>query len=122
MPLTLERGALDAEVINEAGRIDLQVLARVLDLSVPELAAIVHASPRTVNKNPDAKSLQPAAQRLVRFMNDLTTALGERRFAIYWLNTPQRELKDETPLTWMRKGRLDEVADYVAAFIRMQPD
>jgi len=122
MPLTLERGALDADVINDAGRIDLQILARTLDLTVPELAAIVHSSARTVNKNPDAKSLQPAAQKLVHFMNDLTSALGERRFAIYWLNTPQRELKDETPLMWLRKGRLDDVAGYVDAFIRMQPD
>lgn len=118
----LERHALDDEVVSDSGRIDLKKLARSLDLTMPELAPILGSKPRSLNAHPTAKRPQEAAIKLVQMINDLSETLQERRFALYWLRTPQAELGDETPLDWLRKGKIDDVRSYAAALTRMQPD
>lgn len=122
MTQILERHPLDDEVVTDSGRIDLKKLARSLDLTMPELAAVLGAKPRSLNAHPTAKRPQEAAIKLVQMVNDLSDTLQERRFALYWLRTPQTELGGDTPLDWLRQGKIEDVRNYVAALTRMQPD
>jgi transcriptional regulator with XRE-family HTH domain len=115
-------GAFDSDVVHASGRIDTKALATALDLSLPQLASILGVTPRTLQRTDTSKAVQPAAKQLVQMMNELAEALGERRFAIHWLTTPQRQLSSETPLSWLLKGGFTSVNAYVDSFVRMQPD
>ena len=48
--------------------------------------------------------------------------LEERRFALFWLRSPQRELDDQSPLHWLLLGKLVEISDHVERTTSGQPD
>jgi hypothetical protein len=45
-----------------------------------------------------------------------------KRFARYWLRTPQPDLGDRTALDWLTKGKLEEIRDHVSRVVNLQPD
>lgn len=71
---------------------------------------------------PTSRKVQEPASKLLSMMDDVADYLQERRFAIYWLHTPQRELGDRTVLDWFLEGKLDEVRDHVSRIVDRQPD
>ena len=55
-------------------------------------------------------------------MNDVAEYVNEKRYAVYWLRAPRRELGDQSALDWLMRGKLDEIRDHVARVVDLQPD
>jgi putative toxin-antitoxin system antitoxin component (TIGR02293 family) len=73
-----------------------------LDLTVDDLAGVLHISPRTLNRRRKGGSLKPdeseRALRLVRLYRRAADVLGGSEEAREWLREPNFALGDETPL------------------------
>jgi hypothetical protein len=123
MPLLLERPrAFDPDVITEDGRIDAKKLAAAIDVPIGQLGLILDVKAKSLTDSPTSRKIQEPAARLVSMMNDLAEFLQEKRFARYWLRTPQPELGNYTALHWLSKGKLEEIADHVSRIVNHQPD
>lgn len=103
-------------------RIDFEKFAQVLSISMLELARILGEPVDNLNASPTAEHTQKAATKLLKMMNTLAAFTQERRFALYWLRTPQKQLAGVTALAWMQEGRLDDVIHFVAALTDYEPD
>jgi hypothetical protein len=123
MNLVIERPRhFDPDVISDDGRIDAKKLADALDITLTQLAKIINTKPKTLSESPTSRKIQEPASKLLGMMDDVADYLQEKRFAIYWLHTPQRELGDRTALDWLLEGKLDEIRDHVSRIVDRQPD
>jgi uncharacterized protein (DUF2384 family) len=87
-------------------------VAKVYGISVSELAGWLGKSRQTVNKTPDADSLQLALnffERVARLRLALKSDADFRK----WLRTPHQLLENKLPLQLMAKGEWQVVADFV---------
>lgn len=114
--------AFDADVMAADGRVDFHKLAGVLDLSTSELNLILEVNHSSIDADPTANGPQEVAVKLLTMMNALASFTQERRFALYWLRTPQKELAGATALAWMQEGHLDDIIHFVGALSNFQPD
>lgn len=78
---TLER------VHHESGRIDARKVARLYDLTLPQLAAVIEQSYETLRKRPDRDEAQPKLAILVHAWNELGDMLPEASISP-WLHHP----------------------------------
>lgn len=110
------------KAIGQQGRVDTVKLARELDIPLEALAGALKKTRRYLNMDPKAKSIQVEAIKIVRMMDELSERLGERRFALFWLKTPQPEFGGKTPIECMREGRLELVLGLAHDIAFMVPD
>ena len=123
MPIVLERPRpFDPDVVTEDGRVDARRLAAAIDIPLAQLAQILNVKAKSLTDSPNSRKIQEPAIRLVAMMNDLAEFLQEKRFARYWLRTPQPDLGDRTALDWLTKGKLEEIRDHVSRVVNLQPD
>ena len=123
MPSVLERPRqFDLDVVADGGRIDAKKLAGAIDVTLAELARILCVKPKSLTESPTSRKIQEPAIKLVAMMNDVADFVQEKKFALYWLRTPQRELGDHTALHWLLRGKLDDIYDHVARAVSRQPD
>jgi uncharacterized protein (DUF2384 family) len=123
MPAVLEKpGTFTAAVVDDAGFIDANRLADAVRLSRAELAQILSVKPKSLTDSPTSSKIQASAARFVRMMDEVADFLEERRFALFWLRSPQRELDDQSPLHWLLLGKLVEISDHVERMTSGQPD
>jgi hypothetical protein len=116
------RGAFDADVITDQGRIDVKLLATSLDLPMSTIAPALGLKPRTVNDNPTGASLQPKAAVLLAMANDLAIELGEKRFVVLYLKSPRPEFKGKAAADLLREGKLTSAAVAVRNMVYGVPD
>jgi hypothetical protein len=123
VPSLLERPRqFDLDVITDDGRVDAKKLADAMDLTIGQLAQILDVKPKNLTDSPTGRKIQEPAIKLVAMMNDVADYLQEKKYARYWLRTPQRELGDNSALDWLLRGKLDEIRDHVTRVVMMQPD
>ena len=123
MPSILERPRqFDLDVVAAGGRIDAKKLAGAIDVTLADLARILNVKPKCLTESPTSRKIQEPAAKLVTMMNDVADFVQEKKFALYWLRTPQRELGERTALDWLLRGKLDDIYDHVARVVSRQPD
>jgi hypothetical protein len=115
-------GPFGREVISDNGRVDAEKLAIAMDLTLSELAPILGVTPTSLTESPTDRVIQEQATKLLTMLDELALYLQEKRYARYWLRTPQRELGNYTALDWLMKGKLDDVFDHVVRMVNFTPD
>lgn len=121
MPSTAS-AASAVQAIQANGRVNVRDLAREIDVPIDALAGALGKTTRWLNEEPEAASIQPAASRIVLMVNELAEHLGDKRYALFWLKTPQPEFGDQTPTDYLRAGHLDLVLGLAGDIVRMVPD
>jgi hypothetical protein len=102
-------------------RLDLKSVAKLFGLTVRRLAGIVGVAPSTADKTPDSRVIHEKLlpfERIARGFAELDDDPDKFR---RWLNTPNPELGDFTPLQVIEKGKADAVADMVSSALLGQP-
>ena len=112
----------DLDVMAEDGRVDAKKLAGAIDVTLTQLAQILEVKPKNLTESPTGRKLQEPAMKLVAMMNDVAEYVQDKRYALYWLRTPRRELGDRTALDCLMQGKLDEIRDHVSRVVDLQPD
>ena len=102
-------------------RLDLKRVAKLFGLTVRRLAGIVGVPPSTADKTPDSKVIHEKLLRFEQIARGLAELDGDQDKFRRWLNTPNPELSDFTPLQVIEKGKADAVADMVSAALLGQP-
>ena len=115
-------GAFTDEVTDPQGRINIKLLARILDLPMTTIAPALGLKPRVLNENPTGKSFQSKAIILLDMANELASLLGDKKYVVLYLKTAQPDFKDETPADQLKEGRLQFLRSYVNDAITMKPD
>lgn len=93
----------------DSGRIDARRVAEHFAIPLSHVADMVEAKVSTIHKTPDALSLQNKLgklERIAALLSEVTTSLEGLRS---WLNAPNPELENNTPLNVMKDGHLDLV-------------
>jgi len=122
MPSATTARSIAEKAIGQQGRVNVVKLADELDIPLDALAGALKKSRRYLNMEPEAKSVQTDAAKIVRMVDELAEHLGERRFALFWLKTPQPEFRGKTPIDYMRGGQLDLVLGLAHDIVFMVPD
>ena len=102
-----------------SGKLAADRVAKEFGLSVTELAGVLGRNRQTVFKTPDADSLQ----RLLRpfeCIARLRAVLSFEHF-LHWLNRPNEQLDEKTPMDVVRSGRVGVVADLAEDMLTGQP-
>ena len=121
MPSTVSAKSI-VRAISENGRVNVRELASEIDVPVDALAGALGKTARWLNMEPEAASVQAAAGRIVQMVNELAEFLGDKRYAIFWLKTPQPEFGEQTPIDYLRAGHLDLVVGLARDIVFMVPD
>jgi len=122
MPSASTARSVAEKAIGQQGRVDVIKLASELDIPLDALAGAFKKSRRYLNMEPKAMSVQTDSAKIVRMVDELAKHLGERRFALFWLKTPQPEFRGKTPIDYLRDGHLDLVLGLAHDIVLMVPD
>jgi hypothetical protein len=101
--------AATADLRAPSGRLSARRVAEAFGLTLAQLAAAIGKARQTVWKTDDAEALQPRLFPFERIAR-LRTVLPESDFRS-WLNMPDGQLDDRTPIELLRNGEADTVAD-----------
>jgi hypothetical protein len=118
---TLARGAFEPAITAE-GRVDIKVLAKLLDLPLATLAPALGLSRRALDIDPTAAKAQTNARRFLTAMNELAANLTDKRFALFWLKTPYKTFGGRTAADWLKDGDLDGVCAAIDRLVVNQPE
>jgi Protein of unknown function (DUF2384) len=102
-------------------RLDLKRVAKLFGLTVRRLAGIISVPPSTADKTPDSKVIHEKLLPFERIARGLAELDDDQDTFRRWLNTPNPELSDLTPLQVIEKGKADAVADMVSSALLGQP-
>jgi hypothetical protein len=112
--------AATADLRAASGRLSARKVADAFGMTLAQLAAAIGKARQTVWKTDDAEALQSrlfAFERTAR----LRTVLSESDFRS-WLNMPNEQFDDRTPIELIRNGKADTVADLAEDMLTGNPD
>jgi hypothetical protein len=105
----------------QSHRLDASRIADLYGIPQRQIAKLLRLNPQTLHKTPDSKqahkALAPyerAARALMRLKND------PEKFR-QWLNSPLRDLDDQTPMEVIERGKINAVADMVESALVGEP-
>ena len=102
-------------------RLDLKRVAKLFGLTGRRLAGIISVPASTADKTPDSKVIHEKLLPFERIARGLAELDDDQDTFRRWLNTPNPELNDFTPLQVIGKGKADVVADMVSSALLGQP-
>lgn len=101
------RGVLDVplpELRSTSGRIDARRVAEYLGIPLSQLADTIQVKYASLHKTPDGPRVQEKLGPIVRILELVDMALGNREQVRMWLNRPLYELENESPLATVLAG------------------
>lgn len=101
-----------ADLRADSGKLSAKAIARVFGLSIKELAEILGKTRQAVTKTPDAESLQAPLEYFERVARARGIYRNGGQFR-RWLRIRNPQLNNESPLSWIRAGRWQALADLV---------
>jgi hypothetical protein len=113
-------GPFDA--FSPTGQIDPLRLSCELGIPLSVLANAFGTTRERLIEHPQGKLEQWKATELLGALNQLAEYTTEKRYALWWLRTPQPEIGGLTPLEIMNEGRLDLVIRHISNIYFMVPD
>lgn len=102
-------------------RLDAQKIAALFGISLRQLAKLIGSLPQTVHKTPDAERLQAKLLNFEHIARGLILVDGKKENFRQWLNAPNFELDNHTPLQLIKKGKSEIVANLVEDTLLGQP-
>lgn len=93
------------------GRLDARRIADYLAISLRRLAAALGRRYGTVQKTPNAPTLQEALRPIARTLDILALLGADHAAALAWLNAPLPALGQRPPLEFVERGHADAVAN-----------
>ena len=106
---------------SKSQRLDFKKVAKLFGIPERRLAKIMGVLPTTANKTPDSKRMQEKLLHFERVARGLSELDGDKDTFRRWLNMPNPELSNATPLQVIEKGKVDVVADMVSSALLGQP-
>jgi hypothetical protein len=101
-------------------RLNAKKIADLFGLNLRQLSALLETLPGTVHKTPDSVRLQGKLRVFERIARGLALVDDENNFR-RWLNAPNYDLEQNTPMEIIRSGRGDVVANLVEDALLGQP-
>jgi hypothetical protein len=105
----------------ESHRLNAKKVADVFGLNLRQLSALLEMLPATVHKTPDSERLQGKLRVFERMAKGLSLVENNEDSFRRWLNAPNPELEQKTPLEIIREGRGEVVANLVEDALLGQP-
>lgn len=105
----------------ESHRLHFKKVAKLFGLSERALADIIDVWPSTADKTPDSKAIHEKLLPFERIARGLSELEDDQDAFRRWLNSPNAELSDLTPLQVIERGKADVVADMVGSALLGQP-
>jgi hypothetical protein len=102
-------------------RLDFKRVAKLFGIPERRLAAIIGVLPTTANKTPDSRPIHEKLLPFERIARGLSELDDDQETFRRWLNTPNPELSDFTPLQVIERGKADVVAGMVSSALLGQP-
>ena len=96
-------------------------VADVFGLNLRQLSGLLETLPATVHKTPDSERLQGKLRLFERIAKGLSLVDNDEDSFRRWLNAPNPELEQKTPLEIVREGRGEVVANLVEDALLGQP-
>jgi hypothetical protein len=104
------------------GLVDAKRFAAVTGITIPEMAKILERTPRGLQKNPTAPTLQEKLTRMITlYVALLDTFDRSDEYVRIWLRAPHPDLGNRTPISCLEEGHLDVVEPLVRAMESGQP-
>lgn len=101
-------------------RLNARKVADFFGLTLRQFAGLLRALPQSVHKTPDAVRLQERLSVFERIARGLALVDNEKSFR-RWLNAPNRELGNQSPLEVIKSGKAEVVASLVEDALLGQP-
>jgi DNA-binding NarL/FixJ family response regulator len=98
---------------NNQGRLDANLIAKLFDLSMTDIAANAGVSRQALAKTPDSLSVQNSLFQFERLACSLLMITGSERGLKIWLNSPNKRFDQHTPLEIIKLGKVAMLADWV---------
>ncbi|MCA9803208.1 MAG: response regulator [Cyanobacteria bacterium HKST-UBA02] len=98
---------------NDKGRLDAELISKMFDLNMTELASNVGITRQALSKTPDSLSIQPALRDFERIARSLLLVTGSGKGLRMWLNSPNEKFDDHTPLEILKLGKVRLLADWI---------
>lgn len=110
------------ELRNKAtGRLDAERISDVFGITMADLARCIARSPQSVHKTPDAASIQSMLFHFERIAHVLIRTTGSLKSLRVWLNTPNPRFEKTCPIEFLKKGKLELLANIVESALLGQP-
>lgn len=104
------------------GLVDAKRFAAVTGITIAEMAKILERTPRGLQKNPTAPTLQEKLSRMITlYVALLDTFDRSDEYVRIWLRAPHPDLGNRTPISCLEAGHLDVVESLVRAMESGQP-
>jgi hypothetical protein len=87
-----------------SGRLNAKMVSAMFGLPLAAVARMLGRELSSVHKTPDAPSLQPDLALYERIAALLLPLAGSAQGLRIWLNAPNPDLENETPLALLKKG------------------
>ncbi len=105
----------------KSGRLNARSIAMFFGVPLADIARAVGKSLSAIHKTPDAVSLQDGLFPFERIATALLTLAGSAENARVYLNLPEAQLGNKTPLSLLRDGRGVIVAQMLDDMLTGQP-
>jgi hypothetical protein len=106
---------------SDSGRLDAKKIGSFFGLRLAEIARMLGRDLSAVHKTPDAPSLQPGLALFERIAAPLLYLAGSAENLRIWMNAPNPDLEDETPLAVLKDGEGEIVAELLEDALVGQP-
>lgn len=117
----LIEASVNANLRSARGRLDARKVADVFGLPYAEFAKLIGMNPQTMLKTTDSANLQPKLRDFDRIARLRTLGKVTPAFFRKWLNTEIESLRGNSPIDWIRNGKVEIVANLVDNLVTSQP-
>jgi hypothetical protein len=104
--------AATAHLQSERGRLDANLIAALFGMTRADLARLADVSAEAIRQTPDAESLQPLLREFEKAARLTVLDPDAAKFRT-WLNSPNEEFDQQSPLELIKSGRVSKVAELV---------
>lgn len=120
-PGAIKVRAIDALRNDKSGRLDVNRIADLFNLTVTDISRSMGRSQQGLSKTPDAASLQGSLHDFERIASALLTVTGSIKGLKMWLNKPNPEFDEDCPIDFIKRGQVAFLADLVEDALLGQP-
>lgn len=111
----------NADLRSERGRLSIKPIAQLFGMDVIEIGRLIgRANKAALSKTPDAESLQGLLQPFADIALLRAPDFGDEELR-KWLNAPNKHMRNQAPIVWIRDGRVQDVAGFVMGILGGQP-
>jgi FixJ family two-component response regulator len=105
----------------ESGRLDARRIAAFFGIPLADVARALGVSLSRLHKTPASPSAQAGLFVFERIAYALLILAGSRENARIWLNLPESQIREQTPLALIKEGRGEIVAEMLDDMLVGQP-